>query len=406
MFRPAKIVCRVLWTACLISLLVGCVDLPLLSPREPVTIRFAVPGADGYLDPLIEEFQSKHKHITIEVVTDNIYRFEQLSDIDIILVPHFILPDLVEAGYPNSLDVFMQEDSAYDLDDIYPAVDRSVSVDGQRWAMPYMVDAMMMFYNRALFDRSGVPYPVGDWTWEEFLDRARLLSVPERGEYGFAYQYTSSQRDAELMLLIHRHGGQLYDDLESPTRMIFDDPVTVSALQRYSDLIYRHHVAPPPGQRTIPYPLQGIEEGKYAMWIGNFSDEWRDLNVGRVTLPQDQNAITFGTVLAFVISSRAQDPRACWEWVSYLSQHAPPALIPAKRSQLDVVAVSGGLNETEMAAVRVSMDQLIVLNPFQFGEFRTRSQKALQAYERALVAIQNGEPAEAAMSAAQQAAGY
>ncbi len=129
----------------LVALLVGCLDLTFLAPREPVTVRFAGGGPEGYLAPLIEEFQRTHKNVKIEVVSDNIYRFEQLFDIDVILVPQFILPQLIENAYPISLNAFMQGDDALDPADFYPATLEALRVEGQQWPCPTwsMLDAIL-----------------------------------------------------------------------------------------------------------------------------------------------------------------------------------------------------------------------------------------------------------------------
>jgi len=52
--------------------------------------------------------------------------------------------------------------------------------EGQLWGIPAGVDLWVMYYNKDLFDRYGIPYPEPKWTWDDFVDT--ILSVRHVGE--------------------------------------------------------------------------------------------------------------------------------------------------------------------------------------------------------------------------------
>lgn len=52
-----------------------------------------------------------------------------------------------------------------------------------------------LYYNQALFDEAGLDYPPQEWTWEEFIDLAKLLTVDANGN-----DATSPEFDPELVV--------------------------------------------------------------------------------------------------------------------------------------------------------------------------------------------------------------
>jgi len=221
------------------------------------------------------------------------------------------------------------------------------------------------------------------------------------GEYGYAYQLTGQMAFIEPMLLIYQHGGQVFDNPADPTALTLNEPLNVEALQWYADLIHRHGVAPPPVNRQMPFPQAGVEAGKYAMWLGFLSDRWEELNVGVAPVPGDANAVTLGAVLGLFIRADTQDPQACWEWVKFVTNEAPPFLMPARRSLAEAGAA---MNPDFVEAGRASLETMLPLNlnldptSLLYKQWGT----IMQAFTTAVVDIQNGDPVGPALDEAQR----
>jgi ABC-type glycerol-3-phosphate transport system substrate-binding protein len=393
----------------LAALLCGCGDTAFLAPREPVTIRFAFPGDTTYYDALIEEFQGEHENITVELIGGNFFFRRQSEDnqYDVALLPQFMLPGLIEEQDIIGLNALISEDGDFSMDDFYPGAAAAMSVDGQTYAVPYIADMAVMVYNKDLFDKYAVAYPNANWTWDEFLERAKSLTHDGAGEYGYAYQQLGRQMGfVEPMLYIYQNGGRFFDNLSSPTRMIFNEPLNVGALQWYADLIHLHKVAPQPGNRQTPYPIAGISGGKYAMWMGYLDDDWGDLNVGMAPLPRGENAVTVGTVMGLVISPETQDAHAAWEWVSYISGQLPPGLMPTRRSVAESDGVNRILSPEAVEAGRASLPNMISYNLSFEGQLGSTWGASIQTYTTALTKIQNGDLVQAALDEAQEKSGF
>ncbi|MGC9348380.1 MAG: ABC transporter substrate-binding protein [Anaerolineae bacterium] len=400
--RLRRVLRRGLVIVCLLTFLAGCIDMSFLAPREPVTIRFVSFGDSGYFERLAEEFQRKNKYITVEFVGGRSMFFSQEPEYDVLLLNHQMMPYLMEQQPLLELNPLISEDEDFALDDFYHSPVEAMSFEGRRFGIPYMADMIVMYYNKDIFDRHNVPYPTVDWTWNDFLERALPLSDPAAGRFGFAYHQMGSMGSIEPMAMIYQHGGQLFDDLLDPSMITINAPQNERALQFYADLIHRHHVAPGPGERQIPFPDEGIEDGNYAMWMGYLSDEWEDLNVGVAPLPRGQQAMTFGSIIGFAISARSENPQASWEWIKFLSEQPPPGLMPARRSVAESDAMANILDSESLAAAQASLPNLASLPVNVQGELGEQWGIVMQALSGAIAAIQNGDPVGPALNAAQE----
>ncbi len=50
-------------------------------------------------------------------------------------------------------------------------------IDGKTYAIPYRGDSWVLYYNQALFDKAGIDYPDGSWTWADYTSTAEKLTT-------------------------------------------------------------------------------------------------------------------------------------------------------------------------------------------------------------------------------------
>ena len=60
--------------------------------------------------------------------------------------------------------------------DYYPQPVEAFTYRGALQCMPQNISSLVVYYNRALFDRAGAAYPKAGWTWEQFAATARRLT--------------------------------------------------------------------------------------------------------------------------------------------------------------------------------------------------------------------------------------
>ncbi|HOU13951.1 MAG TPA: sugar ABC transporter substrate-binding protein [Anaerolineae bacterium] len=392
----------------LAGLLAGCAQTNFLQPQEPVTIRFLVDsGSNAYMTNLLQTFNKKHPNITVEFVN---WRMGPgggaMEESDVLAISQYQYDFLQEQDLIRDLNTLIAEDEKFDLNDFYPSTVNAFSSEGQRWAIPLGANTLVMFYNKDLFDRSNTPYPTVGWTWDDFQNRAISVSQVGGGTFGYAYHMMGNLGFLEPMTFVYQNGGQLFDNLQAPTRVTFNTPQTVEALAWYGRLISAYHVAPGPGERAMPYPETGIENNQFGMWMGWFSDERRE-NWSIAPLPRGKaNGSAMANVVGLVINKDAQNTEACWEWVKFLSEQPMPGLIPARRSLAESAEYEALVGADVAATGRASIEDMLMMRFNLEGQLYQTWGKAMGALTSALTAIRDGEDAQTVLDAAQKQAGF
>jgi multiple sugar transport system substrate-binding protein len=363
-------------------------------PPDPISITFAYPAFYGdHFEALRDEFSERHPHITVElysVPTSVYFQTFWAGDADAFASPTWYnrLTMMLEQDLIMDLAPFIRADAAFTPEHFYSGEAAFLIDEGRIWGAPYGSSMLVMYYNRDLFDRYGVAYPEIGWTWDDFLDTALALRDPDTEVFGYVPRLPE-----EAASFVYQHGGQLYDDVQAPTYPTYDDPLTVEAMMWYADLFHEHDVAPTPDQLRKAVGTSEDDAARAAilrsqagMWMGQLFEqggggdgsEW-EFAWGMVPLPRDaQGAMLSPSVQLFVFAD-AQNPDACWQWLSFVSQHMPPNWLAPMRSSLGESEAYEQLVGEEVAeVVRASMTDVLTISPElanQFGPFR-------QAFDR------------------------
>ena len=127
-------------------------------------------------------------------------------------------------------------DAGLDLDERFGPVGDLYSYEDSVYAIPDRSGAMIVYYNKDLFDAAGVEYPTAEWTTEDAQAAMEKLTVPgEQWGYGGAGWW------AQWWSFAYQNGGAIIDDEGRPAA---NSPEVVEALQWANDLIHVHQVAP------------------------------------------------------------------------------------------------------------------------------------------------------------------
>lgn len=163
----------------------------VVEDTNPVTLKLfiGVPIIDKDINALIiEPVKKKFPHLSIEVVRPG--KGSSIQE----LVAAGQTPDLLYS-WNGGLPIYKEYDLLYDLTPLAKKykVDlgrfepviidslKAISDKGELFALPFSEDLSALFYNKDLFDRTGVPYPKDGMTWEDAMELAKRLSHTERG---------------------------------------------------------------------------------------------------------------------------------------------------------------------------------------------------------------------------------
>ncbi len=204
-------------------------------------------------EEIVDSFEVRHPEIPVcyeSLEGSGIYREKVLTSIaagtppGVFLLDGIDIPAFVRRGVTLDLRPYLPR-VGLTLDEFDPRILEPFAPDGHLWAFPKDYTPMVIYYNEDLFDAAGVPYPSAHWTWDEFLEDARLLTRDADGDgridrWGFGWP-----RDFfYLQSWIWAGGGDLLSPDGSRATGYLDSPATVDAVRFYLDLNTRWGVAP------------------------------------------------------------------------------------------------------------------------------------------------------------------
>jgi len=300
---------------------------------EPANLTLSVWGSD--LDAQVYQsrldlFMAKNPNIKVELV----YIPSDYSQKVQTMIAGGTSPDIIEVaedvhsysskGQIISLNDFVSADKI-DLKARYGetgGLTGAYSMNGNLYAMPDRGGALILFYNKDMFDAAGLSYPTKDWTWVEFLNAAQKLTIRD-GDKTTQYGWAAGGWWPWWMSFIYMNGGAVLDAQGKP---VFNSPAAVEAIQFYNDLVYKYHVAPSPEDyanlgTNSPDPL--FAQGLVAMsttgfWgIGGLKDATFNWDIAPLFQNKQRATVVFGN--GFGISKDCKNPEAAWKVIEFLT---------------------------------------------------------------------------------------
>jgi multiple sugar transport system substrate-binding protein len=136
---------------------------------------------------------------------------------------------------------------------------------GATYMMPVDTGPLVVFYNKDLFDKAGVPYPKKGWTWEEFQAMIPKLTFEDAGVkyYGWAQAAGWNGAYGRVVTFMRRNGYLEWDRIMEPTKAMWDHPDIVSALQFIVEDVIAKNMSPSP--EVIQGGGVGVDSGRVAM---------------------------------------------------------------------------------------------------------------------------------------------
>jgi multiple sugar transport system substrate-binding protein len=142
-----------------------------------------------------------------------------------------------------------------DAGELYPEALSAFQWRGEQLCLPQNVSSLVVYYNRALFAKYGVPEPKAGWTWTDLVATAQALTRDGRGmpvnagESDGASPVATWGLGVEPTLIriapfVWSAGSDIVDDPNKPTRLTFDDPVARETLRQFIDLRVAYGVVP------------------------------------------------------------------------------------------------------------------------------------------------------------------
>jgi len=118
---------------------------------------------------------------------------------------------------------------------------------GKRYLSIIDTGSIVMFYNKTLFDKRGVPYPTDDWTFSDFKELLAKMTFEEDGVqyYGYAGGVGVSSY-AYSICWLRMNGKMEFDRIVEPEIAQWNQPEIVEVIQVVGQDILKEGYAPSP----------------------------------------------------------------------------------------------------------------------------------------------------------------
>jgi ABC-type glycerol-3-phosphate transport system substrate-binding protein len=256
-----------------------------------------------------------------------------------------------------NLDPFMEADPSFDKNDLVSGALGQAQRDNRTWGYPLVVQPFALWYDSALFDSLGIARPEPGWSIEQFIDAVQRLhpnptDPPSYAPTGIGGTY--------LYILIAAYGGLPLNLQTDPPTAAFNDPANVQAIRQVLDLAkngmidYYRLIDFSGGGTSVTMGANPIYDLLLNGFDFNFTAPDPDLETESpyrlTTFPTGaQYSAASYDIGAAYISAQAQNPNACYRWISALALH--PELftsMPARRSMMSSEAIIA--SQGQMAA--------------------------------------------------------
>lgn len=238
------------------------------SNRTVITLSFWGSYEDwGFWKETTDLFHEKNPDVCVKInyIPDNYDDKMRLllaadSAPDVMLMQDEPLPSYASYGkFEDLTDWVHSKDFPIDWDkDYWPTVPESFTYKGRVMGVPFWGGNVLVIYNRKMFHDMGVAEPSDDWTFDDFVAKARELTRDTDGD-GRLDTFGFSMPLWYYFLPFTWGFGADYLDA-ARTGWAFTGPEAVAATAFFQDLRFRYHVAP-----SIQEAQNAFQEGAMFM---------------------------------------------------------------------------------------------------------------------------------------------
>jgi multiple sugar transport system substrate-binding protein len=300
--------------------------------QTPAEIEYAIWGDPAELASqiaLVDSFMAAHPDIKVEVsVSDWDAYWDKLQTglaggdaPDVFAMDGPLYPDYQSRDVLLDLTPYIERD-AFDLTALADAgVAHFTTPEGQ-FGLPRDLNLVGLYYNKAMFDEAGIPYPDDTWTWDKLVEVGKQLTLDKDGDgqtdqWGFYTETTDMEN--YWSSLVWQNGGDIVSADRTQTLLGSDE--AVGGIQQLQDLIHTHKIMPPP---QLSAELgDAFEQGQAAMesngsWlVPTLLAAGIDLGIAPLPAGPARDATSINPT-GVVVAKSTQAPDAAWEFVKYL----------------------------------------------------------------------------------------
>lgn len=225
---------------------------------------------------LLDRFERENPGITVKdemlpASTDEQHQFyainldSQSTDFDVLSLDVIWVSEFARAGWLRDVTRVLAEG---EQNAFFPGPVQAVTQDGRLFAVPWYIDAGLLYYRTDLLKKYNRSVPK---TWQELVKTAQEITEKESNLYGFIWQGKQYEGlVCNVLEFIWSDGGGILEN----SRPVIDSPPNIEALQFMRDLIVKWHITPSLVLTAIEEPTRHIFGSGRALFMRNWPYAW------------------------------------------------------------------------------------------------------------------------------------
>ncbi|QQO10827.1 sugar ABC transporter substrate-binding protein [Breznakiella homolactica] len=201
---------------------------------------------------------------------------------------------------------------------------------GVTYGVPWYVNNMVMYYNKAMFAKAGITAPPANW--QQLEDAVRKLKAI--GKYGLNFPI-GSPGGYTVCAFLMQNGNEIIDTSGSEPKVVFNSRSGVEALTFITDLYTKYKGMPESVKSTLSW------DQVFAPFIQEdagivFSGDWAiaaikagnpNLDYGIAPLPVGREAASILGGYNLAINKNSKKPDLAWDFIKWLSESEQSKLL-------------------------------------------------------------------------------
>ena len=317
-----------------------------------------------------EAFCAENPGVVVELMplgnyeTEVLYKLHSGEPIDVLHVPDNYVTPFQKDGVLENLEPYIEQsgfdrslyfDSMMNMGKLYfdPAEDQ--------YMIPRDYSKFVVYYNKTLFDECEVEYPKSGWTWEDFKETCRLLSLKLPEKYYCV--------DASMTYAILNYGIMASCGVETYVDEEFNAPADTAAMENALKMIKSDLIDPGYVIKPELYQAGDFVKQVAAMNIGvrpafeSFKTAGIDFDVVEFPAIGENPKVATGSS-GFCISSGSSNKDLAWKFISFVVSEAGQKILSESGNTVPVLKSLAEAEDAEWRQVTNGKDKAIDNEPF------------------------------------------
>jgi len=279
------------------------------------------------------------------------------APLDLFLINYRFYGQFAAKGAIEPIEARAEASQTLDLDDFYPQALDAFRWRGEQLCIPQNISSLVVYYNRDLFEKYGVPEPGDSWTWREFVATASALTRDAQGNKVVGQESeTASAVDVygvgvepsviRIAPFVWSNGGQVVDDERAPSQFTLDTPEAKQAIREFFSLRAPYGVAPTDVEVEAEDDEARFANGRLAMLLSSrrSTPTFRtieDFDWDVAPLPRFREQVGILHSDAYCMASASPDKDAAWKFMEFaLGPEGQPIIARTGRTVPSLRAVA------------------------------------------------------------------